>query len=370
MVSKALTIIMQPGSVFKSLCYMMFGFFLYSCSSVSVIPKATLHEEEKLLPAVFSMVFFIHGDGNYLYHDTLGQSINADENTLAAAIMTAIQNPQSEVFIFHQKPARKTLFFFTDYDGMFYYYRNGHMLATKPYERSNGPSRFASELQLFHSYRMEESVPQVKLMVYAGHEIPEFNGSGYDDSYPDRLFTIDDLAYGVKTMAGESGKFDLIILSTCYNGTPHTISALSSYAQTIIASPGNLHLSYFDFQLLHHLDKSQSKDMPGFAKNFAQQSFKRLSTKVQTAVTVVVYNTDQVQWYLKSVNNIYNQALTDLKEREAGSFGFCDCSEDSAYNLPGINEGVSVFYRPSRFGNNVNKVHHSGWQCRRLVNAQ
>jgi len=34
----------------------------------------------------------------------------------------------------------------------------------------------------------------VKLFLYFGHEIPEFGGAGYDASYENRTFTVDDLA--------------------------------------------------------------------------------------------------------------------------------------------------------------------------------
>ena len=78
-----------------------------------------------MLTARYSIVCVIHGDGDYLYHDTDGNEYAADEEALAAAKRVAQQNPHAEVFIFHQRPRRHFLFLFPLRDGEFYYYRNG-----------------------------------------------------------------------------------------------------------------------------------------------------------------------------------------------------------------------------------------------------
>ena len=59
---------------------------------------------------------------------------------------------------------------------------------------------------------------------------------------------------GLKGFTADSARFDLMILSTCFGGTPYTIGALGPFARYIIASPDNLHLSYFDFHSLERLD--------------------------------------------------------------------------------------------------------------------
>ena len=105
-----------------------------------------------------------------------------------------------------------------------------------------------------------------------------------------------------------------------------------------------------------------------FAKNFARQAFDRLTENIQTAVTVAVYNSERVLEYLNSVSSVYDQALTTLKEQTPAYFEHCDCAEDSSYVLPGMSEGVDVFYRPPRFGRLKNKQSHSGWECWRQSN--
>ena len=342
--------------------------FLFSCSSISLTQRGSPLEEESALPPTYSMVFIIHGDSDYLYHDTQGNARRADEEALIEATMVAEQNPQAEVFIFHERHRRHTLLFFPRRDGRFYYYRHGRLIAKESYWRDQGPSRFDPEIKLYQRFHKAVQPQPVRLFLYFGHEIPEFDGAGYDASYSHRTFTVDDLADGLKHITPDSTKFDLIVLSTCFNGTPHTIAALAPYARTIVASPDNLHLSYFDLQPFERLDVGlQDGDMAAFTKAFARQSFDRLTEDIQTAVTVAVYDVDRVQEFLHAVDSSYENTLTTLKGQKPGSFEHCDCAEDPAYVLSGMSEGVDLFYRPPRFGRLKHKQNHSGWECWRLL---
>ena len=104
-------------------------------------------------------------------------------------------------------------------------------------------------------------------------EIPEFGGAGYDASYRDRPFTIHDLAGTLTNLTEDCTKFDLILLSTCFGGTPYTIGLIGPFARYIIASPENLHLSYFDLQPLEHLEIGLGDgDVHALAERFAQRS--------------------------------------------------------------------------------------------------
>jgi hypothetical protein len=205
------------------------------------------------------------------------------------------------------------------------------------------------------------------MFLYFGHQIPEFGGASYDESYPDRKFTIEDLVTGLKDLTNGFSKFDLTILSTCYGGTPYTIGKLGSFSKTIIASPENLHLSYFDLSPLERLDINlKDGDVHSFAKRFAQQSFDKLTGNIQTEVSVVVYNVEKAQNYLNSVQDDYNITLDSLKQMTKSNLSkikYCDCSELSFYQISTINNGVDVFYRAARFGRSKNKQNHSGWEC-------
>lgn len=359
----------QPYSMlFGCIGCVVLVLFLFSCSSIPPSHRETPLGEESALPPRYSMVFIIHGDGDYLYHDPRGHAHRADEEAFVGAIRVAVRNPQAEVFVFHQRPRRHTLLFFPRRDGKIYYYRHGRLLAKELYWRDQGPSRFDPEVELYHRFRAGEQPQPVRLFLYFGHEIPEFGGAGYDASYSDRMFTVHDLADGLKRITRDSTKFDLIVLSTCFGGTPHTIAALAPYTRTIVASPDNLHLSYLDLHPFERLDVGlQDRDMAAFAIKFARQAFDRLTEDIQTAVTVAVYDVDRVQGYLNSIDSVYDHTLTTLKGQTPASIEHCDCEEDSAYVLPGMSEGVDVFYRPPRFGRSKHKQNHSGWECLRLL---
>ncbi|OGB60046.1 MAG: hypothetical protein A2Y94_14215 [Caldithrix sp. RBG_13_44_9] len=343
--------------------------FLVSCSSIPLMQRGTPPGEESALPPRYSMAFIIHGDGDYLYHDPQGNARRADQEAFLEATTVAERNPQAQVFIFHEIRRKHALLIFPRRDGKFYYYRHGQLLAQESYWRDQGQSRFDPEVTLYHRFRAGEQPQPLRLFFYFGHEIPEFGGAGYDASYSQRTFTVLDLADGLKRIAPDSSRFDLIVLSTCFNGTPYTIAALAPYARTIVASPDNLHLSYFDLQPFERLDVGlRDGDMAGFAKIFARQTFDRLTEDIQTAVTVAVYDVDSVQGYLHAVDSVYYHTLNTLKGQTPGSIKHCDCADDPVYVLPGMSEGVEVFYRPSRFGRLKQKQNHSGWECWMLLN--
>jgi hypothetical protein len=310
----------------------------------------------------------IHGDGDYVYHDTRGDAHRADEITLAKAKTVAEGNMQAEVFIFHERRRSHFLLLFPVRDGTFYYYRGGRLLVEESYWRDQGQSRFDPEVELYNRFRAEESPELVRLFLYFGHTIPEFGGAGYDASYKNRTFTVDDLADGLKSITRDSAKIDLVVLSTCFSGTPRIIAALAPYARYVVASPDNLHLSYFDLSPFEQLDIGlQDGDVARFADAFARHAFDRLTEDVQTAVTVVVYDVDRVRGFLHTVDGIYADTLTALQGTTPASSERCDCAEDPAYALPGMSEGMAVLYRPPRFGPLKDKESHSGWECWRLL---
>jgi hypothetical protein len=341
--------------------------FLSSCSTNLSVLQGPMQADDSVFTTKYSIIFIIHGDGDYLFHDTSGNQYNADEEALASAIKVAKQNPNAEVFIFHQMPTNHFLFFFPLKNGEFYYYRNGRLIANKTYWRDQEKSNFDFEVELYRRFPAKNQSEMIKMFIYCGHEIPEFGGIGYDASYPDRTFTVQDLASGLKNFTPASTKFDLMILSTCFGGTPYTIGTLGSFSHTIIASPDNLHLSYFDFHFLERLDSGlKDGDVPAYAKRFAHQSFDRLTKEIETAVTIAVYDVDRVQKFLDTVHGYYDHTVSILKGKTLTSvvtIEHCDCAELPAYVLPTMTEGIDVFYRPARFGRSKHKLNHSGWEC-------
>lgn len=319
-------------------------------------------------PPRYSLVFIIHGDGDYLYHDALGEARRADQAVLAKAQSIAERNPNAEVFIFHEIERRHVLFLIPRRDGRVYHYRHGQLVAQKSYWRDQGESRFDPEVRLYEQFAGTQSRPSLRMLFYFGHELPEFNGAGYDASYSNRVVTIQDLAEGARHIAGDGAKLDLLALATCFGGTPHTIGALAPYARIIIASPDNLHLSYFDLEPLASLDiGSDDGAVAAFADRFARNAFEHLDGEVQTAISVVVYDTHDVGDFIGSVAGAYDRTLDAARGMSLASLEHCDCADDSMYALPGMSNGITVHYRAPRFGRTKHQLQHSGWECWRIA---
>lgn len=310
----------------------------------------------------FSIVVSIRGDGEYLYHDAQGNERSADEDALAGAVSVARSNPTAEVLIFHERPERKLLFLWPLDDGEFTYYRNGRLAASETYRRGEASAAFSMQAELYRRFRAARSPEAVSMFLYFGHELPETSAGEAD---PERTFTVGAMADGLSAMTGDSARFDLVVLSSCFNGTPHTIAAVSPYARTVVASPDNLHLSYFDLAPFERLNvELQDGNVPAFARRFARHAFDRLAADLQTAVTVAVYDVDRVQGFLRAVDSADQRTSASGAKRTAIAMEQCDCAELGEYELAMMSSGVDIFFRPARFGRSKHKQTHSGWQCR------
>lgn len=319
-------------------------------------------------PPRYSLVFIIHGDGDYRFHDASGVARRADEEVVAEAQAIAARNPSAEVFIFHEIERRHVLFLIPRRDGRAYYYRQGRLVARESYWRDQGGARFDPEVRLYGQFAAMQPRPPLQVFFYFGHELPEFNGRGYDASYSQHRVTIDDLAEGVSHILGDSTKIDVLALATCFGGTPYTIGALAPYARYIIASPGTLHLSYFDLEPLASLDvESDDGAIADFADRFARNAFEQLAAEVQTTVSVVVYDVNDLGGFVDSVAGAYGRTLTAVSGMPLASVEHCDCADDTTYALPGMSDGLTVLYRAPRFGRTKHKQNHSGWECWRIA---
>lgn len=346
---------------------MVLALVLSSCAPGLITNRETSHLADSLSSMPYSIVCIIHGDGDYLYHDSNNEEHVADVDALAKVQTVAEQNPQAEVFIFHERPKTHYLLFFPQRDGDCYVYRGGHLIASESYRRNEGTSRFDPEVALYDKFHVDAPSPAARIFLYFGHEIPEFAGTRYDRSYSGLTFTVADLTDGLKRITRDTARFDLAILSTCYNGTPHTIAALAPYARIIVASPENLHLSYFDIGPLEHLETGfRGTSISEFAHVFAQHAFDQLTREVQTAVTVATYDADRAAPYLHYAAGTYDRTLASVASSPTETTPFlqhCDCAADAAYVLPGIHDGVDILFQPAHFGRSRNIPSHSGWEC-------
>ena len=130
---------------------------LSSCSANLPVQREAQQAEGGLPGTPYSIVCVIHGDGDYLFHDTSGNEYKADEEALAGAKRVAEENPHAEVFIFHQRPRRHLLFLVPLRDGEFYYYRSGRLIANESYWRDQELSRLEPEVELYRRFRAGQS---------------------------------------------------------------------------------------------------------------------------------------------------------------------------------------------------------------------
>ena len=127
-------------------CCLAIILILSGCGTHTVMQHESLLDSGSVSDAKYSMIFVIHGDGDYLFHDSSNNELNADMEVLMNAKNVAAQNSNAEVFIFHQKPTRHFLFFFPIKDGEFYHYRNGKLITTESYWRDQDKSNFDTEV--------------------------------------------------------------------------------------------------------------------------------------------------------------------------------------------------------------------------------
>ncbi len=302
----------------------------------------------------FGLIFVVHGDSSYLFHDEAGQPHEADQVALERARAAARANPEAEVFVFHQR-GRHGL---AGENGTLELYRNAALVLRKGYRRHSGG--LEAEAALYHDLsRLGRSAGLPRLFLYFGHQIPELPQPGYHSSLPQASFGLQQLADGLAGFLPDGSRFDLVVLSTCNNGTPTAVAALAPRARYLVASPADLHLSHLTTETLHHLERREPMEVGLLAYELALAAFQHLTKTVSTIVTVSVYDLDALGPRL-------SEAVAELQARlvrAGGQLEFYDCGEDSRLSWPADLRGVTIFYRPPRFGRERTKETHSGLEC-------
>lgn len=309
-------------------------------------------------PAQFSIIYIIHGDGNYIYHDTSGNEHLSDEEILNQALSRGQNIKNGEVFIFHQGKASKFLVFPED-DARFYYFRDGKKIKEEKYRRDESDTGFIKELELYNAAN-DKVKKRTRILLYYGHEIP-FPGGGvnaYNSTHPQIIFN-DTLFAGIVRKFASDGKFDLIVLSSCNNGTPEMISLLSPYTKYIIASPEDLHLSQMNSAYLEKLDPDNYQPYI-FARNFADSAFNKLKKNTLTVITISLYDTQKTAAYVNSIIGSENYKKNILSNSPEN----CDCSSIKSFRSDNMEIGITVFYSPPFFGKDKKNSSHSGWGCK------
>lgn len=331
---------------------------LLGCSSTAPLsdPNADVPEAA---PA-HTLIYIIHGDGDYLYHEN-GAARRADREALAEARLVARHAPDTEVFIFHQRPRRSLLGLLPLPDGAFYHYRDGELVEDESYRRDPSGTGLSREAALYHEHRHPE-VPARSLLYY-GHHVEEGGGSRYHASYPEHVFGLDELVGGLEALGGGVEPFDLVVFSTCNNGTPGTVATLAPLTRYVLASPGNLHLSYIDSHPLHRA-ATVDGGLEMLAPQLAEWAYERLVVRTETAVTLVLYDTERLTPFLEQVEPVYEAARVRLPSGGPNPLpDFVDCREEALPELNVTTPGVQQWYRPPSFGRQSQQETHSGWGC-------
>lgn len=332
--------------------------FIISCGHDRIIKENPKYDIRDIKNRIF---FIIHGDGSYLYHDQNGNALYADEQALKYAIETAQNSPNSEVYIYHLKKKERFLFFFPKKDRDYYYFMNGKLVNKESY---NSNEVFVDIKPVESRISLKKNYDNLRIdnyFFYYGHEIPLFDGAGYFNSFPERKFNVDSLSQTIKKLTEIiNEKFQLIVLSTCNSGNPYTIYKMLPYSNYILASPGDLHLSYIDSRGITK-GFSSSKSIEENINEFTSMVFDSLCSHTKTFAALSLYKND-ILWpdlerfitssnYLKAKDVVYTSELQDCSE----------CQKDLlSLNLE---KGTKVFYRPPVFGKMKNKKSHSGWGC-------
>ncbi|XWN36843.1 MAG: hypothetical protein ROO71_12880 [Balneola sp.] len=328
------------------------GFLFWGCSSSNNVVPDSIQDSNNI---EYSLIYIIHGDADYLYHHE-GTRYSADKRALDDAIRTARNATSGEVFIFHQKPEEKILWFFPKKDRRFYHFKNGKIIAEGKYSPVDGG--FTKEIEI---YKAQSNENQVRSMFfYFGHEIPSFKGQKYHSSKPKLSF--DTKIFGNDLARFNSG-FDLTVLSTCNNANPYVINELKNTTDFVVASPQNLHLSYLSLDKLKKLEENPKIDTEKLANVIAENSFHKLSSFLQTMVTVGIYNLHKTETYLNELNSLYKIHLqgTTAKPRFTDN---TDCNTIPALQDSIDSTGVNIFFKPPNFGRKAVLKKHSGWGCK------
>ena len=302
----------------------------------------------------FSLVIVVHGDGSYLYHDRSGGARQADRDAWARTVALAKSNPEARVFLFHQRLTRGLRA-----NGRFAVYRSGRLDASGPYRRRTGD--LAAEEEIYRRH-FGGGAADRRFFLFFGHQLPERSEPGYHASLPEAQWGLDALGRSLAGFLPEGERFDLTVLSTCNNGTPTAITLLAPVTRVLVASPADLHLSHLGLAALHHLERGPAETHE-IAVAMAAGSYRELSARVSTAVTIAVYDVDRLA---PALGPAAAALRSRLAEPRVGPPVYADCGDDPDLGWVAGLDGVEVFFRPPRFGPGKAATGHSGLQCFRF----
>ena len=356
---------LRSFSVSKALIglILLTGFVLSGCSHTSELFRDNTTDKNESV--AYSVIYYIHADANYLYHNAAGKPGRENRQVLDEALKVAKKAESGEVFIFYQRPEKNFLGLFPRKTNRFYHYINGEKTSQVNYRHFHSDEEFlTTEAKLYNQYQTySEDVNKRNFFLYFGHEIPDDRGNGYHQTLPDIEVNIATFSSGIqKFLKNNNQWYDLIVLSTCNNGTPEMAADLMPFSHVMLASPQNLHLSHIDSQSLDLLESSPD-EITNFqlANSMAKQTYQRLEKEIHTAITLSVYELDVVKEYQNELRT-FTTAYDTLNQKQSFSNNI-DCKQASFFDEATFDKGVKTWYKPASFGRKSYSSTHSGWGC-------
>jgi len=348
---------------------LIMGFVLSGCSHTSELIREDAVDET--VNVDYSVVYYIHADSDYLFHDAAGEPVQGNKNVLDDAFDVAENAESGEVFIFYQRPERRFLGLFPRRGSRLYHYVNGELTSRVDFRHSDKSEEFlATEARLYNQYRTHSGEENRRnYFLYFGHEIPDDEGKKYHRTLPDIAVNTGSFSAGIQKFLGsDEQRFNLVVLSTCNNGTPVMAGYLLPFTDVLLASPQNLHLSHIDSESLGLLESEPGISSIQLAHSMAEQTFGRLKSEIHTAITLAVYDFEIVQEH-KNELHTFAEAYDSL-----GSLRHFSDNVD-CWNVPFFNEelferGVDTWYKPARFGRQSGTTTHSGWGCKPVIEGE
>lgn len=344
-------------------------FYLMGCSSTSELLSDDPVDKTESID--YSVIYYIHADSDYLFHDAAGEPVRGNRKVLESAHSVAKNAKSGEVFIFYQRPERKFMGLFPRRSSRLYHYTNGKLTGEMKYRHADKSEDFlTTEARLFNHYRnhSREGITQ-NYLLYFGHEIPEERGAKYHRTLPGIEVNTGSFAAGAQKFLGnDDGRFDLILLSTCNNGTPEMAEHLMDISDLLLASPQNLHLSHIDSESFSMLETDPGITPKQLADSLAEQTYRRLSSEIQTAITLSVYDFETVQLHRNTLHD-FTASYQQLGRLNPFSDNV-DCKQLPFFDDDVLSKGVKTWYKPARFGRRASTDSHSGWGCRPTIESE
>jgi hypothetical protein len=336
------------------------GLILSACSHSTELTSGYRPENGTYVD--YSVFYYIHADSDYLYHGPEGQQIRGNSRVLATAFEVAEQAHSGEVFIYQQRPEKKILGLFPVKSSRLFHYMNGQLRNQVRYRHKDRKQAFlATEAELMFQYRAQNRAENHQnYFLYFGHEIPLEKGSGYHLTLPGIEVNTTAFANGVQNfLLSDEDRFDLVLLSTCNNGTPVMAKLLLPFTKAMLASPQNLHLSHFDSSRMTLLEDEPGISSLQLGHAMAEQTYQRLDTTVHSTITIALYDFMYVRTYIHTLST-----LTASPDRSMQFQDNVDCALVAILDPERYRQGVKTWYKPTRFGRQSGHVDHSGWGCK------